>query len=486
MIESMQTTAVLVRERLAELLAAMPDIGGDIGNLLTTTSATGSTSWHLMQIFFGLVFTAAGYLVKRYVELWGRKQFEYMFNPVPVGRAEKITYLLTRTLLQLLALGIMFAVAVLLAIVFQNSAIQRADFLLPVSIATLTLLGSTIFRNLLASDVPSHRLLVVGDADAQRLCRVMTIVFGIGFGIVQLINWLSALGLDRDADTLFQILGTLLAAILLSAIAVTFRREIAAMMFGGDTQGSKGVRFVTNVWHVVAVVYCLGAWSVSSVRYLLELPAANGLAGGPIIALLIALLAYAVLLLIIDRIGNRLGKPESNLAPEDATGIEMPDTGLLELVERGAAVLAWAIAISYLLWVWGIDISADGFLVNSMSILLVLFAGWFTYRVISILVNRKIEREGGVATAAPGEEGGAHGGTTRVAMLLSLFRKFLLVTLATIVGMIVLSELGVDVAPLFAGAGVVGLAVGFGAQTLVRDVFSGAFFLMRAAFRVGE
>ncbi len=484
MIESMQTTAVLVRERLAELLAAIPHIAGDIGNLLATTSATGSTGWHLMQIFFGLVFAAAGYLVKRYVELWGRKQFEYMFNPVPVDRAEKIAYLLTRTLLQLFALGIMFAVAALLAIIFQNGAVQRADFLLPVSIATLTLLGSTIFRNLLASDVPSHRLLVVGDADAQRLCRVMTIVFGIGFGIVQLINWLSALGMDRDADTLFQILGTLAAAILLSGIAVIFRREVAVMVCGGNTRASKGVRFVTNVWHVVAVAYCLGAWSVSAVRYLLELPAANGLAGGPLIALMIALLVYAVLLLIVDSIANRHGDSETNSKPgdtADAAGI-----GLLELAERGAAVLAWAVAIFYLFWVWGIDISADGILVNAVDVLLVLFAGWFTYRVISVLVNRKIEREGGVAASAPGQEGGGQGGTTRIAMLLSLFRKFLLVTVVTIVGMIVLSELGVDVAPLFAGAGVVGLAVGFGAQTLVRDVFSGAFFLMDDAFRVGE
>jgi small-conductance mechanosensitive channel len=52
--------------------------------------------------------------------------------------------------------------------------------------------------------------------------------------------------------------------------------------------------------------------------------------------------------------------------------------------------------------------------------------------------------------------------------------------------MVVLSELGVNIAPLFAGAGVVGLAVGFGAQTLIRDIFSGAFYLIDDAFRKGE
>src|SRR5574341_1153073 len=52
--------------------------------------------------------------------------------------------------------------------------------------------------------------------------------------------------------------------------------------------------------------------------------------------------------------------------------------------------------------------------------------------------------------------------------------------------MTVLAALGVHIGPLLAGAGVVGLAVGFGSQTLVRDIISGAFYLMDDAFRLGE
>ena len=52
--------------------------------------------------------------------------------------------------------------------------------------------------------------------------------------------------------------------------------------------------------------------------------------------------------------------------------------------------------------------------------------------------------------------------------------------------MSVLAALGVNIGPLLAGAGVVGLAVGFGAQTLVRDIISGAFYLVDDAFRLGE
>ncbi len=53
-------------------------------------------------------------------------------------------------------------------------------------------------------------------------------------------------------------------------------------------------------------------------------------------------------------------------------------------------------------------------------------------------------------------------------------------------GLIVLSSLGVNIGPLLAGAGVIGLAVGFGAQKLVADILSGFFFLLDDAFRVGE
>ena len=56
----------------------------------------------------------------------------------------------------------------------------------------------------------------------------------------------------------------------------------------------------------------------------------------------------------------------------------------------------------------------------------------------------------------------------------------------TVAAMMVLSALGVEIGPLIAGAGVVGVAIGFGAQTLVKDVISGMFYLLDDAFRIGE
>jgi small-conductance mechanosensitive channel len=67
-----------------------------------------------------------------------------------------------------------------------------------------------------------------------------------------------------------------------------------------------------------------------------------------------------------------------------------------------------------------------------------------------------------------------------------MVRKFLGTVLVVMVTLIIFSSLGVDIGPLLAGAGVIGLAVGFGAQKLVSDVFSGFFYLLDDAFRVGE
>ncbi len=74
----------------------------------------------------------------------------------------------------------------------------------------------------------------------------------------------------------------------------------------------------------------------------------------------------------------------------------------------------------------------------------------------------------------------------RLQTLLPIFRNILAVVIGIIAVMMVLSGLGVQIGPLIAGAGVVGVAVGFGAQTIVKDVISGIFYLWDDAFRIGE
>ena len=85
-----------------------------------------------------------------------------------------------------------------------------------------------------------------------------------------------------------------------------------------------------------------------------------------------------------------------------------------------------------------------------------------------------------------GRDGNAVQHSARIRTLLPLLRKALFVFLSIMVVMITLSELGIDIAPLLAGAGVVGLAIGFGAQKLVQDVITGVFMLVEDALAVGD
>jgi small-conductance mechanosensitive channel len=104
--------------------------------------------------------------------------------------------------------------------------------------------------------------------------------------------------------------------------------------------------------------------------------------------------------------------------------------------------------------------------------------------VIWVWARTAIDRRMAAYVAPP--QGEAPGPEARMATLLPLMRNILLVTILVIGGLTTLSSLGVNIAPLLAGAGIVGVAVGFGTQSLVRDIVSGIFFLVDDAFRVGE
>ena len=94
------------------------------------------------------------------------------------------------------------------------------------------------------------------------------------------------------------------------------------------------------------------------------------------------------------------------------------------------------------------------------------------------------DRRRGLDEEAGGEGGGAGG--SRLATVLPLLRITAQITIAVIFGLLALGALGINITPLLAGAGVLGLAIGFGAQKLVADIVGGVFFLIDDAFRVGE
>ncbi|WP_282604580.1 mechanosensitive ion channel family protein [Pelagibius sp. Alg239-R121] len=125
----------------------------------------------------------------------------------------------------------------------------------------------------------------------------------------------------------------------------------------------------------------------------------------------------------------------------------------------------------------------------AMQVAVTLLVAYALWQGVRIYIDRKIAEEDAEFAAqghdlSEAEIGGT--GMSRMRTLFPLFKRSVQMVLGVIVLMIVLSSLGVDIAPILAGAGVVGLAIGFGSQTLVRDIVSGAFFLIDDAFRLGE
>ena len=76
--------------------------------------------------------------------------------------------------------------------------------------------------------------------------------------------------------------------------------------------------------------------------------------------------------------------------------------------------------------------------------------------------------------------------SVRLLTLLPMLRTALLATILAVVGLTALREIGVNIAPLLAGAGIAGIAIGFGAQHLVQDVITGIFVLFENAIQIGD
>ncbi|MGD8970277.1 MAG: mechanosensitive ion channel, partial [Desulfobacterales bacterium] len=124
------------------------------------------------------------------------------------------------------------------------------------------------------------------------------------------------------------------------------------------------------------------------------------------------------------------------------------------------------------------------FLENTLQrVFVLLLIGLILWEFMKSQIQKNIEQEV-LEQGSDGDEGGAGG--SRSQTLLILLRKTLVVVMFAIVFLLLLTSMGINVGPLIAGAGVVGLAIGFGAQTLVKDILAGVFFLIDDAFRVGD
>ncbi|GGC49301.1 mechanosensitive ion channel family protein [Chelatococcus reniformis] len=113
-------------------------------------------------------------------------------------------------------------------------------------------------------------------------------------------------------------------------------------------------------------------------------------------------------------------------------------------------------------------------------ILMVALAAW---EAVKLFTDKHVTKPGGLPVD---EDADAGKSASRLATMMPLLRMAVAIVIAAIALLVALSDLGVNITPLLAGASVFGLALSFGSQTLVRDVVSGIFYLADDAFRVGE
>ncbi|WP_102108740.1 mechanosensitive ion channel family protein [Oceaniglobus roseus] len=126
---------------------------------------------------------------------------------------------------------------------------------------------------------------------------------------------------------------------------------------------------------------------------------------------------------------------------------------------------------------------------GAVRVALILVAGYLLWEVVRLAINLRLAKEQSAmpAEAMHGEgEGGTAPAVSRLGTILPSISKALQVVVVSITALMVLSNVGVDVTALLAGAGIVGIAIGFGSQKLVADVISGMFFLIDDAFRLNE
>jgi small conductance mechanosensitive channel len=245
-----------------------------------------------------------------------------------------------------------------------------------------------------------------------------------------------------------------------------------------------GLRIVRNrladVWHLLAITYIVGIYCVYALR----------ITGGFTFVLRGTVLTLALLVAsrVIVGLVQRASRHGFAISPElkaKFPTLEQRANRYLPILLWVTSIVVYAFAALAILQAWDIESFSwfgtnigrrlTGSLLTIGGVLLTSLVGW---EIFSSAIERYL--------SAVDDDGRPVARSARARTLLPLFRSAMLVLLVVMVSLIVLSELGVNIAPLLAGAGVVGLAIGFGSQALVKDVITGLFILIEDTLAVGD
>ncbi|HTW51823.1 MAG TPA: hypothetical protein VME45_08020, partial [Stellaceae bacterium] len=317
------------------------------------------------------------------------------------------------------------------------------------------------------------RLWRLDDVDARFVIvwvrrLVVVAIFGDALVEVALL-----LGLDQSAHDGFERLISLVLAIMLVVVAIRARHAVGAYIRGTRGDAARGRIWLAEAWPYLAVVTIISCW----------VGLATGTHGGlsglyfpgvTLAAIIAARLLTIVVLGTIDRLLHL--DPD---ARDRLPGLSQRVARYRRPLEILANTVVTVLCAVVILQLWGAPafawFVAGGIGTHLVSALLTVAVAVIVAIVIWELSHAVLERQ--LGQAGPGGQVRS----VRLLTLMPLLRTTLLVTIIAIVGLTALSEIGVNIAPLLAGAGIAGIAIGFGAQHLVQDVITGVFVLFENA-----
>ncbi|MCC7167684.1 MAG: mechanosensitive ion channel [Rhodospirillales bacterium] len=469
-------------QQIVAAAAALADIPALVVDLVATVADPEARSRFLiLAVKLGAVL-GAGFLIEAGAfGLLRRPRRALSAVPNGSGVVARSTRLIGRALIDFLPLVLFAFVATSVLAGVGLAGGLRVGAVAVVNAYVLVRAMLVLAQAALAPDAPALRLIPLADETAHYL-----VIWVRRFVVLGVVGYFAAeaallLGLPPGGhQTLLKLVGLIAAA--LAIIFVLQNRQAVAgwirgrqAVFGARVEGLRAR--AAEIWHLVAVPY------VGLVYLVWALGLAGGFAAlikGSILTVAIVVGAWAAAYLVgraIER-GFALSSELKGRHPglEARANRYLP---MLHVLLRGLVLIVAGLA---LLQVWGLETLAwlssgagrrlAGGAVTVLLILVISFALW---ELAALALERGL---GG------GEDGSRRMGRART--LLPMLRKAVALVLATLAALLILSELGVNIAPLLAGAGAVGLAVGFGSQKLIQDIITSASMLVDDTVAVGD
>lgn len=491
-LEFLGSSFVAVGVLIANAVTGLPEIFSGLKSAsgsFAEKRGAGGIFWTFAIMGIAIVVGLAAELaVTRFASKW-REQIENTEAPESLG--ETLEVLGKRLFLELAGLLAFFAATRLMVELLAPANDRPLLPLLMVNLIVMPRLSIAITRFLFAPTRPKFRLVHTDDWTAKFIFRQqLGIVLLIGTANV-VVGFQELQGISFSESSIGFWL-VVISVCWLVYVLYRARHGLTSIILGPEDDATRGERLLAMAYPWLAMAMVVLTWLI------IEMILAQGRVdliddGQGYITVCLFLLAP-----IFDTMVRALVK---HLVPP------MRGEGLLaeaayrstkrSYVRIGRALLL-AIIIVVIANVWDIDYSnlaSAGLGVriaaSMFEILFILAAGYLVWEIVTLWLNRKLADEqtaAGIDLEAEepgGGEGGGVGGT-RLSTVLPLVKMAAQVSIVTITVLIALGNMGIDITPLLAGAGIVGLAIGFGAQTLVKDIVSGLFFLVDDAFRVGE